>query len=222
MNFRRSELVELNGSFIRTYLDETGEVVMVDVKDLLEKIGISREEEGERLSQEEDLIRKCCLVTDFCYHQGIKSVSLFVPLYHLNDYLYSLKATRPDVQGNLQEFRTWLAIQVNNHWSRIRNSVASMDSLDIRELMLRESHYELAVATKGLDLDWVSDWVTKTTLGMVVPVSMMSGKERDLLHLARGLAIDVIQFSLNHGYDDEQLKSSLQNTFQKYIFLWEF
>ena len=153
MNYRRAELVDLNGLLVRTFLDDSGEVVMVDVRDILEKIGISRKEEGERLFENPEIINRCSLVMDFCYYEGIRQSSLFVPLSKLNDYLYSIEdPSRPDVMGNLQEFRSWLAIEVNRHWSRLRGSPSSLDSLDVRSLMLRESFYELSVSTKGLDL----------------------------------------------------------------------
>ena len=139
LTFRRAEFISIDGGpGVSTFLDETGDIVFVDVRSLIEQIGLPLLAESDRLTSDPRLVTQLQLCSDYSYNEGFKQNSLFIPLDNINDYLYSIPEQDGALQGNLQHYRVRFAIEADRHWSRLEKTHAAENALDWRRLLVAD------------------------------------------------------------------------------------
>ena len=203
--FRRGEHVSIDGGpGVVTFLDETGRCVFVDLRSLIEQIGIPLIAESDRLQNDNELVDSLGITFDFTYLEGYKQKSLFCPLDHINDYLYSvpINELRADTAGNLQLYRTRFAIEADRHWSRLEKSEAVSNPLDWGRLIIGQRRYQVTQAVKPLDGEAgvIFDLCIRAAAEKPKPTDALDARELDLLALSLSLALDVLRFCVENGY----------------------
>ena len=227
VTFRRAERVSVDGGpGVITFLDETGEVIFVDMRSLIEQIGLPLIEETDRLAQDGVLITALCLAQDYSYVEGIKQKSLFMPLNYVNDYLYSvpINTLRPDAAGNLQFYRERFAIEADRHWSRLEKSQAVANPLEVRTSLVQQGRYQVGQLVKALDGDAaaVYDICIRQVAGRPVPTSTLDARQLDLLSLSLSLSTDILVYCIENGEPFEKALSYIQEGTEKHIVPWNF
>lgn len=228
LTFRRAEYVSIDGGpGVSTFLDETGEMVFVDMRSLMEQIGLPLLEESDRLAADEVLVKGLHISRDFSYNEGIKQNSLFIPLDSINDYLYSIpiQTLKPDVAGNLTDYRRRFMVEADRHWSRLENSQASQHALDWRRLLVNHSRYQLGQVVKALDgeaTDIIQLCLKQVGFGAIRPIDTLDARQLDMLNLAFTLCTDVIVFCVENGQDFHTAMQYIQDGVEQYIVPWNF
>lgn len=225
--FRRGEHVSIDGGpGVVTFLDETGSTVFVDMRSLIEQIGLPLIEESDRLQNDEPLQEALCLSLSFTYLNGYKQKSLFCPLDYINDYLYSvpINTLRPDTAGNLQAYRQRFAIEADRHWSRLEKSEASSNPLDWGKLIIGQRRYQVTQAVKPLDGEAgiVFDLCIRAAADRPKPTDSLDVREIDLLALALSLSLDILRFCIENGQDFETALQYIKDGLEKHILPWNF
>lgn len=225
--FRRGEHVSIDGGpGVVTFLDETGSTVFVDMRSLIEQIGLPLIEESDRLQNDGPLIEALHLTFDFTYLNGYKQKSLFCPLDLVNDYLYSvpINKLRPDAAGNLQFYRQRFAIEADRHWSRLEKSEAVSNPLDWGRLIIGQRRYQVTQAVKPLDGDAseVFDLCIRAVADRPKPTDSLDSRELDLLALALSLSLDVLRFCIENGQDFGTALQNIQDGLEEHIRPWNF
>lgn len=227
VTFRRAERVSVDGGpGVITYLDETGEIIFIDVRSLIEEIGLPLIEETDRLANDPDLINHLCLSKDYSYVDGYKQTSLFMPLNYANDYLYSIpiRELRPDAAGNLQMYRERFAVEADRHWSRLEMSVAVQNPLEVRISLIQQGRYNINQLVKALDGDSsaVYDICIRQVANKPVPTSALDSRQLDLLNLSLSLSIDVLHYCIENGEDFDTALAYIREGTEKHIVPWNF
>lgn len=227
LTFRRGEHVSVDGGpGVVTFLDETGTIVFVDMRSLIEQIGIPLREETDRISNNEALIDALHLCKDFTYLNGIKQTSLFIPLDFINDYLYSvpMPGLRPEVAGNLDLYRQRFAIEADRHWHRLEKSEAATNPLDWSRLLINQRRYQISQAVKPLDSEpgAIFELCILSVADRPVPIDSLDSRQLDLLNLALSLALDVLVFCVENGYDFEAACGFVKEGLDRHIISWNF
>lgn len=228
LTFRRAEFISIDGGpGVSTFLDETGDIVFVDVRSLIEQIGLPIVTESDRLTDNPQLITQLQLCSDYSYNEGFKQKSLFMPLDNINDYLYSIpiESLEGAVAGNLQHYRVRFAIEADRHWSRLENSPAVQNGLDWRRLLVISGRQQITQAVRALDGDAteiIQAGVRQVAFGALVPIDNLDSRQLDLLNLAYSLALDVIVFCVENGYDFEYACDAIQQGLDEHIRPWNF
>jgi len=228
LTFRRAEYVSLDGGpGVSTFLDETGEMVFVDMRSLMEQIGLPLLAESDRLSGDEVLVRALQISKDFSYNGGIKQNSLFIPLANINDYLYSIpiQTLKPDVAGNLAEYRQRFMVEADRHWSRLEKSQASQHALDWRRLLVNHNRYQLGQVVKALDGDAteiIQLCLREVNFGAMTPIDNLDARQLDMINLALTLCTDVVVFCVENGQDFDTAMQYIREGIEKHIVPWNF
>lgn len=225
--FRRGEHVSIDGGpGVVTFLDETGRTVFVDMRSLIEQIGLPLVQESERLQSDGPLVEGLCITFDFTYLDGYKQKSLFCPLDFINDYLYSIPIStlRPETAGNLQHYRQRFAIEADRHWSRLEKSEAVANPLDWSRLIIGQRRYQVTQAVKPLDGEAapVFDLCIRAVTDRPKPTDALDARELDLLALALSLCLDVLRFCMENGQDFETALRYIHDGLEKHIQPWNF
>jgi len=228
LTFRRAEYVSLDsGPGVSTFLDETGEMVFVDMRSLMEQIGLPLLAESDRLSGDEVLVRALQISKDFSYNGGIKQNSLFIPLANINDYLYSIpiQTLKADVAGNLAEYRQRFMVEADRHWSRLEKSQASQHALDWRRLLVNHNRYQLGQVVKALDGDAteiIQLCLREVNFGAMTPIDNLDARQLDMINLALTLCTDVVVFCVENGQDFDTAMQYIREGIEKHIVPWNF
>jgi len=228
LTFRRAEYVSLDsGPGVSTFLDETGEMVFVDMRSLMEQIGLPLLAESDRLSGDEVLVRALQISKDFSYNGGIKQNSLFIPLANINDYLYSIpiQTLKADVAGNLTEYRQRFMVEADRHWSRLEKSQASQHALDWRRLLVNHNRYQLGQVVKALDGDAteiIQLCLREVNFGAMTPIDNLDARQLDMINLALTLCTDVVVFCVENGQDFDTAMQYIREGIEKHIVPWNF
>lgn len=228
LTFRRAEFVSIDGGpGVSTFLDETGEIIFVDMRSLMEQIGLPLLAESDRLSADETLVTQLRIVKDFSYNEGQKQYSLFIQLSNINDYLYSIpiQTLRPETAGNLQDYRQRFAIEADRHWSRLEHSQASQHALDWRRLLINHSRFQLMQVVKALDGDAteiIQLCIKEVGYGAMTPIDNLDARQLDMLNLALTLCQDVIAFCVENGQDFHTAMQYIRDGIEKHIVPWNF
>lgn len=228
LTFRRAEYVSIDGGpGVSTFLDETGGVVFIDMRSLMEQIGLPLLEESDRLAGDEMLVKALQISKDYSYNEGIKQNSLFLPLDNVNDYLYSIpiNTLRPDVAGNLQLYRQRFMIEADRHWSRLENSQASQHALDWRRLLINHNRYQLMQVVKALDGDAtaiIQMCMKEVGYGALTPIDNLDSRQLDMLNLALTLCTDVVVYCVENGQDFHTAMRYIHEGIEKHIVPWNF
>lgn len=225
--FRRGEHVSIDGGpGVVTFLDETGSTVFVDMRSLIEQIGLPLIDETDRLQNDAVLVESLHLTFDFTYLDGYKQNSLFCPLDLINDYLYSvpINSLRPDAAGNLQFYRQRFAIEADRHWSRLERSEAVTNPLDWSKALINQRRYQVTQAVKPLDGEApaVFDLCIRAVADRPKPTDALDSRELDLLNLALSLALDVLRFCMENGQDFETALQYIKDGLEQHIRPWNF
>lgn len=225
--FRRGEHVSIDGGpGVVTFLDETGSTVFVDMRSLIEQIGLPLIEETDRLQNDAVLVERLHLTFDFTYLNGYKQNSLFCPLDLINDYLYSvpINSLRPDAAGNLQFYRQRFAIEADRHWSRLERSEAVTNPLDWSKALINQRRYQVTQAVKPLDGEApaVFELCIRAVADRPKPTDALDVRELDLLNLALSLALDVLRFCIENGQDFETALQYIKDGLEQHIRPWNF
>lgn len=209
--------VELNGMAVGTWEDEYRREILIDIRDIWEHCGVDGAEEADRLVHLPELVRECCVVIDYAYNQGLKEKSLYVPLRHLNDYLYTL-TPRPDALGeNLRDMQAWLAIEVSRHWEgyhRLEGELkghlcqwrAALDAMQVLQ-----THHDDFPGAAGI--------VIRTTVGENRPLTGMTDRELAAVNLGFQLAGRVISEMRDLPGEVEE---AIRVQIREHIRLWDF
>lgn len=227
LTFRRAERVSIDGGpGVITFLDETGSFILVDLRSLIEEMGIPRMAESDRLAEDGVLVGALAIHQDYSYVDGIKQKSLFLPLDAINDYLYSIpiNTLRPDAAGNLQAYRQRFAIEADRHWSRLEKSEALSSALDWRHMLIQHGRYQIRQAVKALDgqADEVYSICLNQVVDRPIPTSAMDARQLDLLNLALSLSLDVLVYCVENGEPFEKALQFIQEGTEKHIVPWNF
>lgn len=225
--FRRAEHVSIDGGpGVVTFLDETGSFVFVDMRSLMEQIGLPLIEETNRLDDDKHLISALRLVVTFTYLEGYKQNSIFCPLDSINDYLYSIPINelRPDTAGNLQMYRQRFAIEADRHWSRLEKSEAATNPLDWSKALISQRRYQVTQAVKPLDGDTrpVFDLCIRAAADRPRPTDSLDARELELLSLSLSLALDVLRFCIENDQDFETALQYIKDGLEQHIRPWNF
>lgn len=225
--FRRGEHVSIDGGpGVITFLDETGSTVFVDMRSLIEQIGLPLIYETDRLQNDGPLVEALHLTFDFTYLNGYKQKSLFCPLDLINDYLYSIpiNSLRPEVAGNLQHYRQRFAIEADHHWSRLERSEAVTNPLDWPKAIIHQRRYQVTQSVKPLDGEaaYVFDLCIRAAAGVPKPTDSLDARELDLLSLSLSLSLDVLRFCIENGQDFETALQYIKDGLEQHIRPWNF
>lgn len=225
--FRRGEHVSIDGGpGVVTFLDETGSTVFVDMRSLIEQIGLPLVEETDRLQHDGPLVEALHLTFDFTYLDGYKQNSLFCPLDLINDYLYSIpiNTLRPDTAGNLQHYRQRFAIEADRHWSRLEKSEAVTNPLDWVKAMIYQRRYQVTQAVKPLDGEALAvfDLCIRAAAGTPRPIDSLDTRELDLMSVSLSLALDVLRFCIENALDFETALQYIHDGLEQHILPWNF
>lgn len=225
--FRRGEHVSIDGGpGVVTFLDETGSTVFVDMRSLMEQIGLPLIEESDRLQNDGPLVEALHLTFDFTYLDGYKQNSLFCPLDLINDYLYSIpiNTLRPDAAGNLQHYRQRFAIEADQHWSRLEKSEAATNPLDWVRATINQRRYQVTQAVKPLDGDAgeVFDLCIRAAAGHPKPTDALDVRELDLMSLSLSLSLDVLRFCVENSQDFGTALQYIKDGLEEHIRPWNF
>lgn len=225
--FRRGEHVSIDGGpGVVTFLEETGSTVFVDMRSLIEQIGLPLAEESRRLQDDTGLVTALGITFDFTYLDGYKQNSLFCPLDNINDYLYSIpiNSLRADVAGNVQHYRQRFAIEADRHWSRLERSEAVTNPLDWPKAIIHQRRYQVTQAVKPLDGEatHVFDLCIRAAAGVPKPTDSLDARELDLLSLSLSLSLDVLRFCIENGQDFETALQYIKDGLEQHIRPWNF
>lgn len=225
--FRRGEHVSIDGGpGVVTFLEETGSTVFVDMRSLIEQIGLPLAEESRRLQDDTGLVTALGITFDFTYLDGYKQNSLFCPLDNINDYLYSIpiNSLRADVAGNVQHYRQRFAIEADRHWSRLEKSEAASNPLDWSKMIIGQRRYQVTQAVKPLDgeASAVFGLCVRAACFAPKPTDMMDNRELDIYALSLSLALDVLRFCVENGQDFETALQYIQDGLDEHIRPWNF
>lgn len=225
--FRRGEHVSIDGGpGVVTFLDETGNVIFVDLRSMIEQIGLPLVEESRRLQDDIDLVNALAITFDFTYLDGFKQNSLFCPLCSINDYLYSIpiNSLKPDVAGNLQMYRERFAIEADRHWSRLEKSEAVSNPLDWGRLIIGQRRYQVTQAVKPLDGEAgdVFNLCIRAAADRPKPTDSLDARELDLYALSLSLALDVLRFCVENGQDFGTALQYISDGLEQHIRPWNF
>lgn len=228
LTFRRAEFISIDGGpGVSTFLDETGEVIFVDMRSLMEQIGLPLLEESDRLASDAVLVKGLCITKDYSYNNGLKQNSLFIPLPNINDYLYSIpiQDLRADAAGNLQLYRQQFMVEADRHWSRLEKSQASQNALDWRRLLLNHNRWQLKRTVQPLDGDeteLIQMCMRAVSYGALTPVDTLDARQLDLLNLAFTLCLDVLVYCIDNGQDFHTAMQQIREGIEKHIMPWHF
>lgn len=225
--FRRGEHVSIDGGpGVVTFLDETGSTVFVDMRSLIEQIGLPLVEETDRLQHDGILVEALHLTFDFTYLDGYKQNSLFCPLDLINDYLYSIpiNTLRPDTAGNLQHYRQRFAIEADRHWSRLEKSEAVTNPLDWSKAIIHQRRFQVMQAVKPLDGEALAifDLCIRAAAGTPKPIDALDRRELDLMALALSLSLDVLRFCIENMLSFETALQYVSDGLEQHINPWNF
>lgn len=225
--FRRGEHVSIDGGpGVITFLDETGSTVFVDMRSLIEQIGLPLAEESQRLQDDSGLVTALGITFDFTYLDGYKQNSLFCPLDSINDYLYSIpiNTLRPDTAGNLQHYRQRFAIEADRHWSRLEKSEAVSNPLDWIKMAIGQRRYQVTQAVKPLDGEApaVFDLCVRAVCFAPKPTDLMDTRELDLYAVSLSLSLDVLRFCIENSLDFETALQYIHDGLEQHIRPWNF
>lgn len=231
---RKAERVIYEGLVgVRTHLDESKQIIWVNLNDLLDDIGIPVHDElnwlntagGEVFGNHIGLTIQRT-VSDL----GEVSECLYIPHYSINDYLYNrpMENLAPDVGANLQSYRRGFAIEVDRFWKEFSKSIASVDTFDISRLLWIRAVERIEKVMAELNYRGVfnSDHTVRriqrfvyAMLGrqVVVPTSELSEREMDALRLLNGVYIDQVIRRLHRGEDPSQVLHATEGTMVKYM-----
>lgn len=226
--FRRAEFISIDGGpGVSTFLDETGNIVFVDMRSLIEQIGMPLIPESDRIAGDEALVRFCQISKDYSYNNGLRQNSLFIPLNSVNDYLYSIPLTtlRADAAGNLQAYRQMFVAEAHAHWSRLEKSQAAENAIDWRRLLINHSRWQLNRTVQPLDGD-VTEIIQlchrAVAFGSLTTIDQLDARQLDMLNLAFTLCQDVLVHCIDNGQDFDTAMSYIRDGIEKHIVPWNF
>lgn len=223
--FRRGEHVSIDGGpGVVTFLDEG--TVFVDLRSLIEQIGLPLIEESDRLQNDGPLIEALRLTFDFTYLNGYKQKSLFCPLDLINDYLYSIPINklRPDTAGNLTQYRQYFAVGADRHWSRLEKAEAATNPLDWGRAIVGQRRFQVTQAVKPLDgeASAVFDLCIRAAADHPKPTDALDARELDLLSLSLSLSLDILRFCVDNSLGFETALQYIKDGLEEHIRPWNF
>ena len=231
---KRAERVTFEGPIgVRTHLDESKQIIWVNLNDLIDDIGIPIHDELNWLNTDggEVFGRNIGLTIQRVVSDlGEPSECLYIPHYSINDYLYNrpMENLPPDVGANLQAYRRGFAVEVDRFWKEFSKTIASVDTFDISRLlwvraveriekvMAELNHrgvFNAEHAVKHIQR-FVYMLLERTT---IVPTSELSEREMDALRMFNGIYIDQVIRRLNRGEDPSQVMQATEVSMEKYL-----
>ena len=231
---RKAERIVYEGLVgVRTHLDESKQIIWINLNDLIDDIGIPIHDELNWLNSDggEVFAKNIGLTIQRVISDlGEVGECLYIPHYSINDYLYNrpMENLAPDVASNLHSYRRGFAIEVDRFWKEFSKTIASVDTFDISRLLWIRAVERIEKVMAELNYRGVfnADHAVKriqqfvyVMLGrrVVVPTSELSEREMDALRLLNGVYIDQVIRRLHRGEDPSQVLHQTEESMVKYM-----
>lgn len=230
---KRTQRVYFDGAVgVKTHLDETRQVVWVNLNDLMEDIGLPIESEIEWFESEGGSV----FATNIGLHvqkmfndKGEEYYNMFIPHMAINDYLYNrpVENLPPDIVGNLLAYRRGFAVELDKFWRGYSKTVDSADAFDLRRLLWLRGHDKLKMAARSIEDAGVTTavriaerirWFSFNLLNKKVgPMSSLTDGEMDLYRLIESCYVDNILIRVKRGEDPREILPHVEKTLDMYL-----
>ena len=223
---KRTQRVHLIGSTgVRTHLDESRQIVWINLNDLIDDLGISLTDELEYFKSDGGLeLAKSLQIHTQTHYPSMAEpeTCMYIPHYNINDYLYNISTAnvKPDVYGNIDCYRQSFAVEVDRFWRDFSKTTASAADLDLRRQLWIRDRDKVTIVGNML----VSRKVVKTVDAFagrlrefafrllnrpVGPTSSLRDNEFDFYRIIESSYLNIVRnHILNGGNPDMAMKTA--------------